>query len=162
MSGVLIAGYHRAHRSRKTGTPVRTSREWLIAFSDKELNRNQVKLETTKVVAIFATGIAASLASLSLEATGEARAVVALAVCVALTLFVVAADRLTVGEKHEEILATASVGNWTDDQIVREFEENMVAAMYFNRRVVRTVMILLALQLVTAALTGAVAVQILL
>jgi hypothetical protein len=137
-----------------------TPEEWLEIQSDRALARQRAQVDTAKLLATFAAGIAGALVATALQVGRpnglDWAASWLLLVTFVAVLAVIAVDRLAEAD-HDQILNMRMVRNWTQDQLLLELRAAALTAVYANNEVVRTVRTVLTVQLLLSVTTGIVA-----
>jgi hypothetical protein len=137
-----------------------TPEEWLEIQSDRALARQRAQVDTAKLLATFAAGIAGALVATALQVGRpnglDWAASWLLLVTFVAVLAVIAVDRLAEAD-HDQILNMRMVRNWTQDQLLLELRAAALTAVYANNEVVRIVRTALAVQLLLSVTTGIVA-----
>jgi hypothetical protein len=137
-----------------------TPEEWLEIQSDRALARQRAQVDTAKLLATFAAGIAGALVATALQVGRpnglDWAASWLLLVTFVAVLAVIAVDRLAEAD-HDQILNMRMVRNWTQDQLLLELRAAALTAVYANNEVVRTVRTVLTAQLLLSVTTGIVA-----
>ncbi|MFF5079198.1 hypothetical protein ACFY36_19240 [Actinoplanes sp. NPDC000266] len=137
-----------------------TPEEWLEVQADRALARQRAQVDTAKLLATFAAGIAGALVATALQ-VGEPEGLDWAAAWLLLVTFVavlgvIAVDRLAEAD-HDQILNVRAIRNWDQDKMLEELRVAALTAVYSNGGVVRMVRSVLALQLLLSVATGIVA-----
>lgn len=135
--------------------------EWLELQADRVSARQRAQVETAKLVTTFVTAVAATLCGSDIQVPGndplEVAALVGLGIAALLTLIVFASDRLAEAP-HKELLSRAHTQGWNGEKLLRELRTAAIDAVESNQEVVRIVKLLTAVQVLTAAASGTLAV----
>lgn len=137
-----------------------TPAEWLEGQADRAFARQRAQVDTAKLLATFAAGVAATLVATALQ-VGEPRKLDAiaswlLAASVMAVVCIILLDRIAEAD-HSKIFELSHVNQWDRERVLAELRAATVKAMYGNAEVVNTVRWALVFQVALSAATGAVA-----
>jgi hypothetical protein len=131
-----------------------SSAEWLERNADRILARQRAQVDTAKLLATFATAVAAALVAAGLQVHAAVALDVASAILLGISfsaaIVVILLDRLREADPTA-VLERGQVHQWTEAQIVGELRLLMLAAVRNNAWYVTAVMIAVIIQVVVAA-----------
>ncbi len=137
-----------------------TSAEWLEGQTDRILSRQRAQAETAKLLATFATAVAAGLVATALQVapstTADRRALVLLFASFLLALFVVFADRLAEAD-HNHVLTAAKLSGSDEATTLAELRTANLTAVNYNEGVISIMRVALIVQLLLSVLAAAAA-----
>ncbi len=123
--------------------------EWLERQADRTLIRQRSQVDTAKLVATFAAGVAATLVATALQvgspSAWDIAAVSLLGATVAATVIVISFDRLTEAN-HPAILQLKQIHNWSEERLLEELQASLIAAVDANAWVLTAVKIAATVQ----------------
>jgi hypothetical protein len=134
--------------------------EWLDPQADRVLARQGRQVDTAKLLATFAAGVAATVVASALQVAPvtdyDRYSVWALCVSIVLAVAVVLLDRLREAD-HHEVATLAALNGWSSTQFLVQLQGQTLWALTFNEKVVGLVRHVLLIQIVVAALAGIIA-----
>ncbi|SNY65337.1 hypothetical protein SAMN05421748_12829 [Paractinoplanes atraurantiacus] len=137
-----------------------TAEEWLEGQADRALARQRAQVDTAKLLATFAAGIAGALVATALQVGVpeglDWAAAWLLLVTFAGVLGVIAVDRVAEAD-HDKVLGLQVLRGWSQEDLLVELRVAELKAVYSNDEVVRLVRSVLAVELLLALATGIVA-----
>lgn len=130
---------------------------WIERQSQLGRDRQRSQSDTMKLLATFASGVAASLAAAALQATGSAVtdrwAIGWLTLSCTGTLLVIITDRLSEGDTAG-LVQEGQLRNWSSDELMEELRVHSLAAYRFNEGVISQMRYVLAFQIMSSVLCG--------
>jgi hypothetical protein len=137
-----------------------TPAEWLENQADRSFARQRAEVDTAKLLATFAAGVAATLVATSLQ-VGEPSGLdltgtIFLAAAVLAVVCVIALDRIAEADQGK-ILELSQINKWTQAQVLRELRKSTVVAAYSNAEVVLSVRRALIVQVILSCVAGTIA-----
>ncbi|MBQ1010830.1 hypothetical protein KBX53_07690 [Micromonospora sp. M51] len=138
-----------------------TSAEWLEGQADRASARQRAQVDTAKLLATFAAGVAATLVATALQVGTPEKldeiATWSLGACFFAVIWIILLDRIAVAD-HTRILELSHLHNWDDQRLMTELRTATIKAAHSNSEVVNCVRMALALQVALSATTGTIAV----
>jgi hypothetical protein len=136
--------------------------DWLETQSDRISSRQRAQADTAKLLATFASGVAATMVATALQVGAtpsgmDRRASIVLGIGLLLTVGVVFLDRLTEAD-HRVLLQRSVVYGWSEGRLLTEFRAATLAATDANESVLRMVWSALWLQLAASFIASGLAV----
>jgi hypothetical protein len=129
------------------------STNWIDVQADRLFAHQRAGVDTAKLVATFAAAVAASLVASALEvgppSAADRQAAWLLGASVALALVVVLLDRLTVAD-HRALLERGHLLGWSAEDLLSEFRVATLKATKVNEGVVRSIRVVLAIEIVVS------------
>ena len=131
--------------------------EWLEAQADRVTARQRAQVDTAKLVATFAAGVAATLVATALQVgtpptSHDLVATLGLGLVLFLTIAVVLADRITECD-HEAVTNASLMHGWDQNRLIAELRTALLVAVTVNAGVVRWVQWALVPQLLLSMAT---------
>jgi hypothetical protein len=130
---------------------------WLEQQADRAASRQRSQVDTAKLLATFATGLAATLVATALQVPGsdwwEKSAVIILGVASLLSISVLIADRISEVD-HAALLSQAHTQQWTAEELLGELRTAQIEAVSGNEGTVSLLRWLSGSSLVAAVAAG--------
>lgn len=137
-----------------------TSAEWLEQQADRLSGHHRAAVDAAKIVATFATAIAATLVGTTFQVspttTSDRWSASLLAMSTFLAVLVALADRLVLPD-HARLFVLANSYGWSEDELLTELRVALLAASDANDTVVKLVRQVLLVQLLATAAAGSTA-----
>jgi hypothetical protein len=134
-----------------------TTEGWLENHADRTFARQRAQVDTAKLLATFAAGIAATLVATALQVGDPEQldriSAWLLAVTFLAAIMVIMLDRIAEANQSQT-LELSALGKWDDERLLFELRRATLKAVFSNHEVVRSVKIALAVQLVFSTATG--------
>jgi len=134
--------------------------DWLETQADRELARQRAQVDTAKLLATLAVGVAATLVATALQVGRAASAWDKVAVgmlggAFGAVILVVLADRIS-QVNHLNVVSQSVIEGWSQTQLATKLQALTIAAVDSNEAPVRAVRRLAVIQvLISAASAGA-------
>lgn len=132
--------------------------EWLDGQADRCFDRQRAQTDNAKLIATFATGIAAGLVATALQIGGEPSSVDRdclkwLAAATFAAVWVGLSDRIHEAD-HRTVVLQSSIGSWSDAQLLTALRDATFEAVLFNEKTVRDVKLALAVNVALSAIAA--------